>query len=186
MTENEKMEYDIKPGADLKGANLSGSILFRANLSRAILSRANLSGSKLSRASLFGADLSRADLTGANLSRAILSRADLTGANLSSASLFGADLSRADLTGANLSSAVLRGANLMSAKGIISIGPSSDGYMFYGVKHDTCIMLQAGCRWFSNTEAKNHWKTTRANTPLGKERLLFVEFIENYFNGLKD
>jgi len=61
--------YDIKPGADLSGASLSGAILSGANLSWASLSGADLSGADLSRASLsganlFGADLSLADLSG--------------------------------------------------------------------------------------------------------------------------
>ena len=83
--------YDVKPFADLSGANLFG----------ADLSRANLSG-----ANLFGADLSGADLSGANLFGANLFGADLSGADLSGANLFGADLSRAkidDITAARLS-----------------------------------------------------------------------------------
>ena len=74
--------------ANLSGAYLSGTDLFRANLSGATLFRANLSG-----ANLFGANLSRANLFDANLSGANLSGANLSGANLSWANLFGANLS---------------------------------------------------------------------------------------------
>jgi len=75
-------EYDIKPGANLSGANLRS---------------ANLSGANLRSAYLSGADLSGADLSGA----------DLSGANLRSAYLSGADLRSAYLSGANLSGATL-------------------------------------------------------------------------------
>jgi hypothetical protein len=63
-------EVEIKPLADLSGANLSS---------------ADLSGADLYGANLSGADLSGADLYGANLSGADLSGADLYGANLSGA-----------------------------------------------------------------------------------------------------
>jgi hypothetical protein len=139
-------------------------------------------------ANLEGADLYNADLSGADLYNADLSGADLSGADLSGAYLYGADLSGANLYGANLYGsnprfANLRGANLKGAKNFISVGPTSDGYIFYGVKHKDCVMIKAGCRWFSTKEARVHWKTTRADTPLGKERLRFVKFIEKYFKG---
>ena len=132
-----------------------------------------------------------ANLEGADLGCANLMGADLRGANLGCSDLEGADLSSADLEGANLegadlSSANLRGANLIGAKGIISVGPSSDGYMFYGVKHKGCVMIKAGCRWFTTKEAKAYWKTTRACTQLGAERLRFVKFIEKHFKAPKE
>ena len=136
--------------------------------SRANLSDANLSGAYLSGANLRGADLSGANLSGANLSGADLSGADLSGANLSGADLSGADLS---------------GANLRGAKGIIRVGPSYDGYEFLGVERDGAVWIKAGCRWFTADDARKHWQTTRANTPLGRERIRFVDFIEAYFKG---
>ena len=93
--------YDVKPFADLSGANLSRSDLSGADLFGADLSGANLSGANLSRA-----NLSRSDLSGSYLSRSDLSGANLFGADLSGANLFGADLSRAkidDITAARLS-----------------------------------------------------------------------------------
>jgi uncharacterized protein YjbI with pentapeptide repeats len=75
-------EFDISPGANLYGANLSDADLYGANLRDA-----NLSG-----ADLYGANLSGADLYGANLSGADLYDADLSGANLYGANLYGANL----------------------------------------------------------------------------------------------
>ena len=52
--------YEIKPGADLRGANLSGANLRWVNLREANLSGANLREANLSGANLRGADLSEA------------------------------------------------------------------------------------------------------------------------------
>ena len=87
---------DIKPGADLSGANL-------------YLAR------------LGGRDLTNVNLTGANLYAAMMSDANLTNANLTNANLWGVDFTDADLRGADLSGAqlhlaTLRGANLNGAK----------------------------------------------------------------------
>jgi hypothetical protein len=142
--------YEIKPGADLSGANLryadlryadlsganlyyanlsgadlSGAILRRVNLSDAYLSGADLSGAILSGADLRYANLRRANLRGANLRYADLSGANLSGAdlryaNLYGANLYGADLSGVDLSGANLSGANLRRVNLSGAKGLLN------------------------------------------------------------------
>ena len=79
------VEYEIKPHANLRGANLSG-----ANLSGADLRGANLYGADLSGAYLYGANLSRADLSGADLSGTYLYGANLSGAYLSGAYLSGA------------------------------------------------------------------------------------------------
>lgn len=103
-------------------------------------------------------------------------RADLSGANLS-----GANLSGADLYGANLSRANLSRANLYGAKGIIRVGPASDGYEFFAVQRDGAVWIKAGCRWFAAADARAHWKETRADTPLGRERLRFVDFLEAHF-----
>jgi uncharacterized protein YjbI with pentapeptide repeats len=140
---------------------------------RANLSDADLSGAYLSGAYLSDANLSDADLPGAYLFDANLSRANLSGANLSGAYLSGADLSGADLSGANLS-----GANLFGAKGILRVGPSLDGYEFFGVVRNGEVWIKAGCRWFTAPEAREHWTKTRGGTAIGAERLRFVTFIE--------
>ena len=59
-------------------------------------------GSNLREADLRGANLSEADLRGASLHGANLSEADLIDANLSDADLSGADLRQADLSGVNM------------------------------------------------------------------------------------
>ncbi|MFL2436492.1 MAG: pentapeptide repeat-containing protein [Verrucomicrobiales bacterium] len=63
--------YEIKPDADLRGANLEG----------ADLTKANLEGADLRDAKLSGASLDGANLIGANLSEAVLAQANLTKAN---------------------------------------------------------------------------------------------------------
>jgi len=126
--------------ANLRDADLSGSLLIRANLGGADLSNcyivdADLSGANLSRAILDGVNLRSsnlisADLSGVDLSdfdlhsvswkdvdlnKAILNAVDLHGANLSLARLSKADLSEADLSRADLSRAYLSEANLSGA-----------------------------------------------------------------------
>jgi hypothetical protein len=59
--------HEIKPYANLRGADLSGADLYGAYLTKANLSRANLSGANLSRANLREANLYGADLRGAIL-----------------------------------------------------------------------------------------------------------------------
>ena len=103
--------YEIKPGANLEGANLqrvdlSGADLLRANLSGANLIRANLEEANLSVANLEGAVLIRANLEGAALMEANLEKADLRGSNLSRA-----DLSSSQMSNANLTNAIMIGTN---------------------------------------------------------------------------
>jgi uncharacterized protein YjbI with pentapeptide repeats len=121
--------------ADLRGFNLSDTILGRADLTEtnlervdlrsadlgdAKLGKANLGAADLSYANLAGADLSSADLSAATLSETKLQRANLSGARLSwaslrSANLTGASLVHANLEGVNLSDALLDAANLAQA-----------------------------------------------------------------------
>ena len=133
------------------------------------------SGVNLREADLYGADLSGANLSDASLSDANLSGTNLSGANLSDANLFDANLFDADLWRANLWRANLRGA-----RGIIRVGPSCDGYEFFGVVRDGVTWIKAGCRWFTVKDARKHWKETRGGTDLGAERLEFVSFIAKW------
>jgi len=105
--------YEIKPFADLRGANLRGANLRGANLRGANLRDADLRG-----ADLCDADLRDAYLYGANLYGAYLYGANLYGAGLRGADLCDADLRGADLWGASLRGADLRGADLCGAKNI--------------------------------------------------------------------
>lgn len=111
---------ELRPGANLRGRDLSGASLMLANLNGADLRRADLSGAdllgaQLSNADLRGAILYRASLWDANLSDADLSDADLNHANLRNANLMRADLRGASLVYANLSGASLVGASLVGA-----------------------------------------------------------------------
>ena len=54
----------------------------------------------------------------------------------------------------------------------------SDGYFFVYVNcADGIKRIQAGCRNFSLKEAKHHWKTTRGDTPLGKETMDIIKHL---------
>ena len=99
--------YSIGPGADLRFENLNEADLSLANLSGALLR-----DSDLFKANLNGANLTGADLRGVNFREANLSEADLSAANLEDAGLFRANLTEANLTGANLSGADIDEANL--------------------------------------------------------------------------
>src|SRR5262249_46225639 len=81
-------------GADLVGADLSGTNLSRANLGGADLSGTNLSGAYLSGTNLSGADLSQANLSGAYLRGVCLSKANLTEAHFFYTTFAWVDLSR--------------------------------------------------------------------------------------------
>ena len=118
------MKYDIKPGAQLVGAQLAGVDLTDANLEGAILKSANLEGAILKSANLEGANLEGAKLTGANLEGA-----NLEGANLTDATLKIANLTDANLTGADLSFAFFMNAEL---KGVIIGKIKGFGYRLPG------------------------------------------------------
>ena len=89
--------HEIKPCANLRGADLTGADLYAANLRGADLTGADLYAANLRGANLRGANLYRADLAGASLYGA-----DLREADLRRASLYGADFTGADFTGAKL------------------------------------------------------------------------------------
>ena len=129
--------------AELSGENLHGAKLCRVNLREARMCMADLSNS----------DLSYSSMTNANLRRA-----NLRGANFSGANLRGADLSLANLYGANLSGVELYKVDLYGAKGIVNAGMDWRGHLFIGVQRDDGWMVKAGCRWFTISEAKDHWK----------------------------
>jgi len=107
--------YEIKPGADLRGANLCHADLRGANLRGANLRYANLRYADLCCADLRDANLYCAYLRAANLSGADLRGANLTGANLRDADLRYADLCDADLRDADLRGVDLRGVDLSDA-----------------------------------------------------------------------
>ena len=75
------------PGANLRGANLAGSVFYFSYMPSADLRGANLSGARMVGANLTGADLRGANLTGANLSFAKLTGAKMAGARTAGAVL---------------------------------------------------------------------------------------------------
>jgi uncharacterized protein YjbI with pentapeptide repeats len=134
--------FDAKVDASLdKGRRIGAAVLL------AIKARANLADAYLADAYLADANLADAYLAGANLARANLARANLADANLADA----------NLADANLADAYLVGANLAGAKCLFDIG-LPDGYRFAAVKHDGCVMIAVGCRWFTFGAAVAHWK----------------------------
>jgi hypothetical protein len=82
----------IKPGSDLRGANLRNADLHCLNLSRVNLTNAQLHDANLQGANLAGANLTNAQLQDANLQGANLAGANLTNAQLQDANLQGATL----------------------------------------------------------------------------------------------
>ena len=100
------------------------------------------------------------------LQSAVKSDADLSGANLSDANLSGANLSYANLSGANLSY-----ANLIDG------GQRSDGHRFVGWVKDGVLQIRAGCRSLAIDAAWEHWRETRADTPLGEETFAILTHI---------
>jgi len=89
-------------------------------------------------------------------------RASLVGANL-----VGASLNRARLVGARLDGAKIN--NNKPAIGILRRATRSDGWEFFLWHCQEGFFIAAGCRWFTMAEARQHWTTTRAGTPLGDE-----------------
>jgi uncharacterized protein YjbI with pentapeptide repeats len=90
-------------GRNLRGVDLSNTILVWGELSEVDLTGANLNGSTLIAAKLCDADLTNTNLSGADLSMADLHGAKLKGADLKKANIRQADMSEADLRGVDLS-----------------------------------------------------------------------------------
>ena len=170
-------------GADLAGAYLAGAYLAGANLADANLAGAYLAGAYLAGANLARAYLAGAYLAGANLAGANLADADLADANLARANLARANLARADLAGAYLADANLAGADLAGAnlanQWIVQGAVRSDGYVFMltNLKYEG-VRLKAGCRNFTMAEARQHWKATRDDKPLGTETFAILDCLE--------
>jgi len=58
----------------------------------------------------------------------------------------------------------------------------SDGYDFI-IAPDSQgePIITAGCRYFTIEEAKEHWERTRGNTPLGKETMRIIKYLEDSY-----
>ena len=102
--------------ADMRGANLSFSLLQESVFSEAKLEGANLIQAHLEGADMESVHLEEADLTGAHLEMACLNDAHLDNANLTRAILKKTLLSGASLCGANFTGAHLEEADLTEAR----------------------------------------------------------------------
>jgi uncharacterized protein YjbI with pentapeptide repeats len=103
--------------SELRGVNLTSSILFRArgieaNMERSRLSRANLSETRFRRAYFSGAQFHGSNLVAADLKEADLKNAQFQQAMMQSAHLEKADLTDARFEQANLSDAFFKGVTL--------------------------------------------------------------------------
>ena len=88
-----------------------------------------------------------------------------------------ADLADADLTGAYLTGAYLARANLADAN-LVDGGQRSDGFRFIGWVKSGELMIRAGCRNLTISEAREHWQETRGGTALGAETMAILDHIE--------
>lgn len=89
-------------GVNLRGCDLSGTIMYDADLAGADLSHASLNVSYLSGANLRNANLTEANLMGTDLARANFESAVLIKANLRAAILGQVNFQNADLRAANM------------------------------------------------------------------------------------
>jgi uncharacterized protein YjbI with pentapeptide repeats len=122
---NTLLEGKKLAGANLSGANMQFSVMREIDLSNsdltgavmedAILFKANLSGANMSETELARADLYMADLSGANLTEASMIKANINDTNLTEANLTRANMSQSVMTNADLTRANLEYANLEMA-----------------------------------------------------------------------
>jgi len=98
--------------ANLRQANLEGADLRETNFNSANLSAANLRRSDLGDAELHKAQLDQADFRGADLRSTDLSEASLVKANFGGVTFVGADFQNANLKGATLFGTDFRDTNL--------------------------------------------------------------------------
>ena len=95
-----------------------------------------------------------------------------------------ADLRNANLRGAYLRGANLRGADLGGAKGIISIEPiGSRGDTLIACKHETCIMIKAGCFWGTLDEFVASVEKNHGDSIYGRAYMAAVELIKIQMEG---
>ncbi len=151
-------------------------VLFSAEVDATLSKGAQLKVA-LEKAALDGARLDGARLDGARLVGASLDGASLVGARLDGARLDGASLVGARLDGARLVGASLVGASLVGALGIIDIG-TPNGWRLVAVRHESGIMVAAGCRWFTFSAAVSHWRNRQDR----KETRAALEYIRALCN----
>ena len=106
---------DLKPKAELAGADLRDLNLRYRDLSGAWLFDVNARGQDFTGVNLSNAKMNDADMSGSKFHKANLRHAFLVGTNLSDTDFTGADLRGANFRGADLSSAKFSGAKLEGA-----------------------------------------------------------------------
>lgn len=103
------------PYADLRGSDLSNSLMKHSMLTGAKFSRASLEGTDLSEASIYEADFSGCNLKKANLYRAEGAAKFSNDEEWEAPGYFGVNFQGANLEGANFKDANLKGANFLGA-----------------------------------------------------------------------
>ena len=166
------LEKAVEAGADLDGADLTGTYLTCANLRGANLNYAHLTGADLNCAYLTGADLNGANLTGADLAGADLRGADLTGANITCANLRGANLRGADLRG---------GEKLIGERPVFMTGPigSRCNYLIAYLT-DKGVRLLSGCFFGDIDTFRNKLESTHADNDHAAEYRAALALIEKH------
>ncbi|MCV6576407.1 MAG: pentapeptide repeat-containing protein [Cohaesibacter sp.] len=115
MTAGSQCTGAVRIEAQLEGKDLSYASMPTMRLDRANLRRANLFGTILQLSNLKEADLTLANLERAHLHAVNLQRANLSFTNLQKANFLDADLRGADLTGSNVTGAIFTAALLGGA-----------------------------------------------------------------------
>ena len=78
----------------------------------------------------------------------------------------------------------LSGAYLRGAKGILSIGSGgSRGDMLYAVKHETCVMIKAGCFWGTLDEFHVAVEKTHGDNEHGRYYRAVIELVKTWEKG---
>lgn len=139
--------------ADLREADLSGTVLMNASLRGADLSKAQLTQVDFRGADLSEAILQQTNISYCNFSGATLTRADMRTAIMEGSFFEGADFTGAGLIGANLAGLQLSGANftetdLQSAnlQGSVLAGAVLRGTSFYYANLAGANLQNAHCR----------------------------------------
>ena len=73
--------------------------------------------------------------------------------------------------------AVKARADLADAN-LVDGGQRSDGFRFIGWVKSGELMIRAGCRNLTISEAREHWQETRGGTALGAETMAILDHIE--------
>jgi hypothetical protein len=124
------------------------------------------------RADMRGANMRGADMQGANMRGANMQGANMRDADMRDADMRDADMQGADMRGADMQGADMQGAKIGNGQVVISLlrrATRSDGYEFFLWHCKEGFYVQAGCRFFSYIESRQHWDGKRVGEDLGDE-----------------